>query len=156
MKHYNVTRYNDDGSMDVEDALEYDIPDDDMPAFQLGYLDGAFDKAHWMGEEKSHDWGGEAWGLYEDYDRGYWDGWNNTEPLDLQYVNLSRNWQEWLEDDEYDIPDDAITINRLFVEYEQTIAELRRQLRDVQTRYVNLEAEAMRALDWAKQKGYKP
>jgi len=59
-------------------------------------------------------------------------------------------------DDEYDIPDDAITINRLFVEYEQTIAELRRQLRDIQVRYVKLEAEAMRALDWAKQKGYKP
>ena len=35
---------------------------------------------------------------------------------------------------EYDIPDDAITINRLFTEYEQTIAELRRQLREQQTR----------------------
>lgn len=38
------------------------------------------------------------------------------------------------ESSEYDIPDDAATVNRLFTEYEATIAELRRQLREQQTR----------------------
>lgn len=125
------------------------VYDDDMPAFQLGYLDGAYDQAHWMGEEKSFDWGGEAWGLYEDYNAGYWDGWNNTQPLPEEYINDSRNWHEWLRDNdalpEYDIPDDAATINRLFTEYEATIAELRRQLREQQTlppRYTHRNGEA--------------